>query len=283
MRPPRRRTASSALAVALAAALAASHSGCFAVADLDRFEFGQCPALPLTRRTSFEYALTSFAPHATPDRPQRFELAVFDDTNRPVAKVIYDPLLSPNVEGRLRDALSPGSGYAVEFWADLDRNGMVSVPPADHSWTDCLSVQPDGAVRFQFEHALPLQPLRWTTFDHEDRYDFLLRFVNVPLLLRSSTTFVFEVREMTTDLPVIARYFLTGAPRGEAMIRITDILRADQAYEVDVWIDTDRAGHRSGVRDSGEPGLERPFVLVVADDGTYPIEVIDVDQRVARP
>jgi hypothetical protein len=273
--PARHRTPA-ALPALLAAAVVGT-TGCFAVADLDRFEFGACPPLPIASRTSFEYALTSFDPHANPERPQKLEIAVFDDAERPVAKVVYAPLLAGNVSGRLRDCLPPGTGLTVEFWADLDQNGEVSAPDADHSWVDCLEVAPDGAVRLAFEHNTDFRPLRLTTVDVPDRFDFFMRFVNVPFVARTDTTFVFEITERSVARPVVARYFLTGAPRGEAEVRITDILRADQSYDVDVWVD--RVGGEPGVKEPGEPALAMPVTLTVADDGTYPIDPIDVGSR----
>ncbi len=47
------------------------------------------------------------------------------------------------------DSLQKGSDYNLDFWADLNTNGVYDVPPADHAWRiELLNIQGDTVIEF---------------------------------------------------------------------------------------------------------------------------------------
>ncbi len=110
-----------ALAAGLLASLGAP--GCFAVANLDRFEVEPptCEA-NATMTRDFRWRLSTFDPH----QGRRFEMKVVEAmTGRVAAGIVYDPIPDgrpTTLEGFLDDALAPGD-YETRFWADMQRHG----------------------------------------------------------------------------------------------------------------------------------------------------------------
>lgn len=224
-----------ALVVGLVAAVFAP--GCFAVADLDRFEETCTGNSGETRDFNFE--VTSLTPHAG----QLFELRVFRTDVAapvPVAAVVYDgvPEMNSVVVGTLRDALAPGQ-YEARFWAAFGGNRTFVFPGADHSWNEEV---PDNGC-FAFTHMGPFDA-DITPANDPARGDVTLTLSNVgdaagsPLLWR--------VREQ--DGPDVGLYRLDALPALLADARVMtlpDIAVDDNTYAIDAFIDLDENGTRS--------------------------------------
>ena len=248
----RARELATALAAGLACALLAP--GCFALANLDRFDI-HAPACTgnATITRDYHWNVTDLAPH----RAQLFEMKVVDTTTRRVAAaVVYDPLPStanPTLDGTLTDALAPGA-YEARFWADLSMDGAFEVGPVDHAWIEPV---PETGC-FQFAHAGPFLA-DITPANDAGQGDIVLKLTGVgefagkPLIFRASDHLT-EVGFYRLDaIPASA----TGAPP----LTLPDLAVADATYTLEVFVDVDG----DGLQGAGEPVFLPPQTSAAAD------------------
>ena len=233
-----------ALAAGLLASLGAP--GCFAVANLDRFEVEPptCEA-NATMTRDFRWRLSTFDPH----QGRRFEMKVVEAmTGRVAAGIVYDPVPDgrpTTLEGFLDDALAPGD-YETRFWADLSGTAPGFDLGRDHAWVEEV---PEGGC-FEFTHMGPfdadIQPL-----DDPERGNVIVTFGTLGDV--GLNAFIYRVRNQSGD--EVGFYRLDSIPvlaTNRREMVITDIAQSDTLHSVHAFVDLDR----DGVEDSGEPSFD---------------------------
>jgi hypothetical protein len=237
--------------LAASALLATAAPGCFAVANLDRFEVepALCESTSAMTR-DYRWRLTTFDPH----QGRRFEMRVVDAmTGRVAAGIVYDPIPDgrpTTLEGMLDDTLAPGD-YETRFWADVPSStGMGTVDAfdfgTDHAWIEEV---PEGGC-FEFEHMGPfdadVRPL-----DDPGLGNVIVTLGTLGDVARSAL--IYRVRNQNGD--EVGFYRLDSIPLLPANRRpmtITDIAPSDTLLSLHAFIDLDR----DGVEDPEEPSFD---------------------------
>lgn len=96
----------------------------------------------------------------TPHIDQLLELRVMDqsnssEVNRTRIEFIPDAAFEVNVSG-----IELGKSYTVDFYADLNKNGIYDPPPVDHAWLANFT-STDGDERIDFEHNTNFTDIGW--------------------------------------------------------------------------------------------------------------------------
>lgn len=240
--------------LAACALLATGAPGCFAVANLDRFEIE--PALcesTSTMTRDYRWRLTTFDPH----QGRRFEMRVVEvpsvaglpAAGRVAAGIVYDPIPDgrpTTLEGFLDDALAPGD-YETYFWADVP----MSTPDVfdfetDHAWIEEV---PEGGC-FEFVHMGPfdadIRPL-----DAPERGDVTVNLGDLGDFGRNA--FIYRVRNQRGD--EVGFYRLDSIPllpANRRALTIPDIAQLDTLHAVHAFVDM----NRDGVENPGEPSFD---------------------------
>ncbi len=239
---------------AACALLAIGAPGCFAVANLDRFEVEPptCEATATVTR-DFRWRLSTFDPH----QGRRFEMRVVEvpsvaglpTAGRVAAGIVYDPIPDgrpTTLEGFLDDALAPGD-YETYFWADVP----MSTPDvfdfgSDHAWIEEV---PEGGC-FEFVHMGPfdadIRPL-----DDPARGNVTVNLGTLGDVGRNA--FIYRVRNQPGD--EVGFYRLDSIPllpMNRRPLTIPDIAESDTLHSVHAFVDLDR----DGVEDPEEPSFD---------------------------
>jgi hypothetical protein len=87
--------------------------------------------------TTFTAQLTGFD---ADEVGHRFELRVIDPGSlATVGSYVLPQLTNSQLSVTLPDILDDGTSYNVDFWVDVDGNGVYSGPPLDHTWRVMIS------------------------------------------------------------------------------------------------------------------------------------------------
>lgn len=93
---------------------------------------------------NFMLDLTGMNPHVG----QKFEARVIDlATMHEVGRKSLDAILVPDFQVCI-PGVQPGGKYWVDFYADLNKNGLYDPPPADHVWRETFDAAGDAMVMF---------------------------------------------------------------------------------------------------------------------------------------
>jgi len=152
--------------------------------------------------------------------------------------------------------------FSAHFYADLNQNGELDLPPADHTWLE--EVPPSGLV--DFVHNIMFVPLSDDDFEPVGA-DVILRFAegeDDPRDEFSQQDKVFEVRLVLPDGREIGLYQLHPGPDVEPPDEqpLRGIVDAGNFYEVSVFAD-------------GEPVDAAPMELQAETDGSDLVIVLD--------
>jgi hypothetical protein len=235
-----------AVLVGLGAALLAP--GCFAVANLDRFDFdpGACAGTASDTR-DYSWSVTDLVPH----QGQLFEMKVVDTADgRVAAAIVYDPIPSgepASLQGTLTDALAPGS-YEAQFWADLSTNRSFDPGGVDHAWAQPV---PDGGC-FSFAHHGPFDATI-APIDDPSKGDVTLRFTGVGTF--AGEAFIFRVRDQNgAEVGFYRLDAIAATPSAAPLMTLFDLAVSDTTYELQGFVDLDRDGRIT----VGEPVFDPP-------------------------
>ncbi len=104
----------------------------------------------------------------TPHVGQKLEVAVRDmnRTGKEVGRVSLDAIASANFSLDL-PFLEIGHSYVVDFYADLNGNGIYDAPPMDHAWREMVA-DVDSDETLTFSHNTNFTDIKWKqllTFD----------------------------------------------------------------------------------------------------------------------
>jgi len=227
-----------------AALLGVSLSGCFAVANLDRFEV-EPPACTgnATDERDYNWRVTGLSiPHPN----QRFEMKVIETmTGDVAASIVYDGIpneLRASVAGTLRNSLLPGT-YRTQFWADRSMSGAFELGSEDHAW---IEVVPDSGC-FSFEHAMPFDADVAPT-DDDRKGNVTVRMIGLSGELFGSPL-IYRVRvDRTAGLREVGYYRLDAIPMDPMAapdMTLYDIAESDSVYFVSAIVDRDLDGKAS--------------------------------------
>ncbi len=99
--------------------------------------------------------LTNMNPHVG----QKFEMRVVEDeSGKEVARKKLDSIIVPNFQVAVA-GIKPGKEYHVDFYADLNQNGLYDVPPTDHAWRERFSS--NGDTQVDFNHNTSFVDIDW--------------------------------------------------------------------------------------------------------------------------
>lgn len=252
----------SAFATALVASLLTP--GCFAVANLDRFEV-EPPACTgnATEVRDYNWRVTGlFRPHPN----QRFEMKVIETTTGDVAaSIVYDGVpdeMRASVAGTLRNSLLPGT-YRTQFWADRSMSRAFEFGSDDHAWIEAV---PDTGC-FSFDHAAPFDADVSPT--DGPRGNVTVRLLDLRVDMAGSPL-IFRVRvERTTGLREVGYYRVDALPNNAALapdLTLSDIAEDDSVYVVRGFVDRDLDGAESDGEKTFESSVvANPDVFVEID------------------
>lgn len=153
--------------------LSLTHAGCFAVADLDRFQFPETPTRnecdPTTNTDESELRDFVFQMRNVPHVGKHSEVRIVsqEGTHPLEAIYVYEGLPARDVVVRMPGAIRRGP-FRVDFWSDVNNdNEAIDMFPADHTWSSTtpgtLSADHLTAGCAQFDHNATFSPLLDTT------------------------------------------------------------------------------------------------------------------------
>ena len=224
--------------------LGALATGCFAVADLDRFHVadggaGGLDGPPMTdagvcgRNTDFSLHVRDMIPHVG----ERFE-AQLVVTGSLRAKAVIDPLPGPDADLRMPLALEMGTPHDLEMWADhaVPHDGVFMGPPGganDHSWVISPLPTPD----FTFVHNTTFTALSGAT---QPGLDFTLTLIGFQSFHAGR---LFEVHVVERSTCRTVGLYRTPVPDAESFsVTIPAIIEAGTVYQVDFYVDANGNG-----------------------------------------
>ncbi len=242
----RAREWTAALAAGLVCALLAP--GCFAVANLDRFEI-EPPACTgnATITRDYHWNVSEIVPHVG----ELFEMKVVDTSSqRVVAAIVYDPIpdVTPaTLEGTLRDALPPGS-YVARFWGDHSHDRLFEPSPADHAW---IQPVPENGC-FSFVHAGPFDA-DISPIDHPMKGNLSVRLTSVGAF--AGKPLIFHASDQSEAQ--VGYYRLGALPTDVSTapdLTLFDLAVLDTTYTIDAFVDLDG----DGLESAGDPVFAPP-------------------------
>lgn len=169
--------------------------------------------------------LTNMNPHVG----QKFEARVVDlATGSEIGRTSLSAITQPDFEVSIPGIL-PGHDYQLDFYADLNQNGLYDGPPADHAWREQFTS--NGDVVVEFGHNTNFSNFEWP-------YLFTLNLSNMNPHLGQK----FEMRLVDNDSDNEAgRISLQGIILPDFSVSIPG-LRANGNYRVDYYADLNQNG-----------------------------------------
>lgn len=212
----------------LVLAFTVSLTGCTLLVD-DRIGGLEVAPPDPNARVDLSVGLRVFSPHVGQD--------VFLDAINPNGVIVAQALIanapSDCLDVNLASAI-PADTEVVDFWADLNRDGELSPPPQDHSWSEMLV---DGELLFvhntdfadltdeDFERTAAGFPLRFELFDVET-------FVGQPV----DVVYV-NVTTDTDGNPVeqeIGLAHVSSIPESPVIVELSSVVDAGTEYIIEV-------------------------------------------------
>jgi hypothetical protein len=238
-------------------------SGCFAVADLERFDAVEDepagvfddPADP----SSLELTLVGMGPHGD----QLIEFRVVDDQNFIQCRGVIDPIDHPPVDRvtlNLRNAIPAQNGpYRLDLYADVNGSGSYDGVPgpvtADHAWR--IAPLADFPAD-EFVHRANVVQVRYqhnTQFTDIDQWpdgvaaparspsaDARLRFAEGHM--GEYVGKLLEVRLVQAHAPfhTVGLYRSGSVPAGDFEAVVKGVVETGDRYRIDVYVDANGNG-----------------------------------------
>ncbi|MCS6797657.1 MAG: hypothetical protein NZ898_03865 [Myxococcota bacterium] len=216
--------------------LLALSSGCFAVADLDRFRIEDpCRGGRTDVARDLELQLIGLAEHAD----ERVEIRVVDDNRAVVGRIVLDGLrydaMLEQASYLVRRIVPPGPAYELRLYVDLDASeSFESREPGWNVTEPC----PSGRVRFERPPS---------TADIHDPpttdigQDFRFRGRSFEPHVGNNQPFVLAVTDVMAGRTV-GFYATPRLARPNFDVRIPRIVVPSKPYDVDFYVDVDGDG-----------------------------------------
>ena len=116
-------------------------------------------SLPGNPNAAHLQTLTLSFESMNPHLNQLLEVRVFDRTNQEEAGIIRDTIETADFDLQM-PVLKTGHSYFVDFYADLNGNGVYDSPPEDHAWRLELS-EAEGNDTLNFTHNTNFTDINW--------------------------------------------------------------------------------------------------------------------------
>ena len=179
----------------------------------------------------WSYLLTVQFSNMNPHVGQPFELRVEDDltgneVGRKKIASINDPTFDITIPG-----IEIGKEYKVDFYADLNKNGLYDSPPVDHAW-EMKFTNNSGDFNLLFSHNTNFQEINW-------KYLYTLNFSNMTPHL--GEFFALRVVRKDTD-EEIGRTSLPAVLDASFSLSIPQI-EIGHDYNVDFYADHNSSGN----------------------------------------
>ncbi len=172
----------------------------------------------------WKYLLTIDLMSMTPHLNQRLELRVVNSENETeigrIARTI--DLVDLNV---LMPGVEAGVEYTVDFYADLNGNGLYDAPPSDHAWRESTTSL-TGNTTISFTHNVNFTDVDWV---------YLLSFYAEGMTPHLGQLFEIRLVDTITDLEV-GRVSMNSIQTVDFMIQVPG-LEIGEAYKVDYYAD----------------------------------------------
>jgi len=248
-------------------ALALSLTGCFALNDTERFETDEGCDLTLRVRDFTPHVRDTFTVRLVQDAPNG------EGSPSLLAQAIFEPLVNPNVDLRMPDAIAPLTNpeqdrASLDFFADFDGSGGYSGPPDDHTWRveDACINGPDLFVHNLDFANLP-DPSKPALVDGSSNPEHLItRGSNLRILGCTGATFgtgALEARVRVTLPPLVegggertpaVAYHRIGNVRDiDGVVTVPDMFDTGFRYDIELILDTNSNG-------SFEDAMDESFV-----------------------
>jgi hypothetical protein len=171
----------------------------------------------------------------TPHLGEKVLVRLQSDSGELRVRAILDPLTDVTSALLLPRAM-PGGSHVIDFFADHDRNGAYSAPPADHAWR--VGVPATGLVTFVHNTSFTdvgatatSEPGLPFTFSGTGFTPHLGQLFGLAVYHLST------VPPGVTDRRLVGLYRLAAVPAASFSITIPGIIQAGEDYSVDFFAD----------------------------------------------
>ncbi len=171
------------------------------------------------------YLLTVQFTGMTPHVGQLLELKVEDDlTGKEIGRKRIETIGSAAFDITI-SGIEIGREYKVEFYADLNKNGLYNAPPTDHAW-ELKFTNSSGDFNLPFSHNTNFKDINW-------KYLYTLNLSNMTPHLNQ----LFELRVVRVDNSVeIGRTSIAAIPGAAFSVSVPQI-EIGHDYRVDFYSD----------------------------------------------
>src|SRR3990172_931484 len=162
---------------------------------------------------------------------QKFQARVVEKgTGKEIDRQSVDAIASADFEVTFNGILA-GHSYDVDFFADLNMNGLYDSPPTDHTWRLALDNAAADENELEFQHNTNFTDLSWT-------YELTLNFVNMTPHV-GQLLGIRGVDQATND--EVARTFVNPIESANFSVSLPG-LQMGGSYNVDFFADFNKNG-----------------------------------------
>ncbi len=179
----------------------------------------------------WRYLLTIDIVNISPHTGQMFELRVVDtDDDSEVGRMKRTIPIMPPVLSVVMPVVQVGHSYEVDFYADLNENGIYNAPPVDHAWRETVS-NLAGNTTISFTHNLTFTDIEW---------NYLFTFNAKGMTPHLGQLFELKVVDTVANLE-IGRVRLDSIETVDFMVQVPG-LEIGNIYHVDYYADLNNNG-----------------------------------------
>ena len=173
----------------------------------------------------------------TPDIGQKFQLRVVDSAS---AEKAADTTLTavPGADFQISFSriLKARHSYNIDFYADMNNNGIYDPPPADHAWRLKIS-SAYGKSTLTFTYSTSFTDVRFPV--GPGPYNLTINFTGMTLHIGQE--FQLRIVDSSSARPVVDTT-LTAVPAADFQIAFFGILQARHSYNIDFYVDMNKNG-----------------------------------------
>ena len=204
-------------------------------------------ALDFTHNTSFTdimfppavepYDLTVVFSGMTPHVGQLFALRAVDSlTGMTVADTMIAALAGPDFVLSFMGRLWKNHSYYIDFYADLNKNGMYDAPSADHAWR-MMASDVQSNKRLTFAHNTKFTDVKYPA--SLGPFDLTLNFTG----MTPHVGVLFKLRVLdSSTLYVVADTSIDNLAGPDFMLAFAGKLQVNRSYNIDFYADHNKNG-----------------------------------------
>ncbi len=179
----------------------------------------------------WRYLLTIDIVDMSPHIGQMLELRVIDTDNDSEVGRIKRIVDTPPDLSVVMPVVQAGHSYTVDFYADLNGNGIYNSPPVDHAWRDTTAINLVENTTISFSHNANFTDVAW---------NYLLTFHAENMTPHLGQLFELRVIDTVSSLE-IGRVRLDSIQTADFMLQVPG-LEIGKAYQVDYYADLNGNG-----------------------------------------